>query len=91
VRGVNFDTDRETWIADFVPHEMATIANDLHANSVLTPDAPHIPEYPQFDYDKASFALVKCHPEGPRESYASTGFFEPRLAFDVGAGRFGGA
>lgn len=57
----------------------------------ITPDAPHIPEYPQFDYDKASFALVKCHPEGPRESYASTGYFEPRLAFDVVAGRFGDA
>ena len=34
-RGVNLDTDRTLWRPDFVQHELATIADDLHANAVL--------------------------------------------------------
>ena len=34
-RGVNLDTDRTLWRPDFVQHELATIAGDLHANAVL--------------------------------------------------------
>lgn len=78
-------------IAAVIDIHEAECAHGMFIYDFITPDAPHIPEYPQFDYDKASFALVKCFPEGPRAGYASTGRFEPRLAFDVVAGRFGGA
>jgi hypothetical protein len=55
----------------------------------ITPGAPHIPEYPQYDYDKASFALVKCYAEDHELAYATTGHYEPKLAFEAVARRFG--
>src|SRR5262245_51180674 len=34
-RGVNLDTDREVWRPDYVRREVATIADELHCNSVI--------------------------------------------------------
>ena len=55
----------------------------------IQPDSPHVPEFAPFDYDKASFAVVTCYHSAHELAYATTGHFEPKLAFDVIARRFG--
>lgn len=35
LKGLNYDTDRETWVPAYVPGEIETIARDLHANAVI--------------------------------------------------------
>jgi hypothetical protein len=44
-------------------------------------ESPHSPD-PRYDLDMASFGIVKIYPEESEKSYASTGYWEPKLAFD---------
>ncbi|HET9547108.1 MAG TPA: hypothetical protein VFO97_04700 [Desertimonas sp.] len=54
----------------------------------IQPGSPHIPEAPQYDYDTASFSVVKCFADDHPQAYATTGYFEPKLAFDTVARRY---
>jgi hypothetical protein len=53
----------------------------------ISPDSPYSPD-PHFDFDMASFSIVKVHPSGSDRAYDTSGAWDPKLAFDIVAERF---
>lgn len=54
----------------------------------IEPDLPHTAD-PKFDLDLAAFAITKVQPPDTENAYATSGFWEPKVAFEALAGRFG--
>jgi hypothetical protein len=70
--------------ADYIAELLAVYeAEQLHGAFVYTfmEQAPHLPEDPRYDYDMASYGIVKIYEDGSEKSYSQTGYWEPKLAF----------
>jgi len=78
--------------ADYIA-ELLTIfaAEQIHGAFIytFTEEAPHSPD-PRYDYDMASYGIVKIYEDGSDKSYSISGYWEPKLAFHEIARIYGG-
>jgi hypothetical protein len=69
--------------ADYIAELLAIFAAEqVHGAFVytFTEEAPHSPD-PRYDYDMASYGIIKIYLDGSARSYDKTGYWEPKLAF----------
>lgn len=69
--------------ADYIAELLAIFAAEqIHGAFVytFTEEAPHSPD-PRYDYDMASYGIIKIYEDGSEQSYSVSGYWEPKLAF----------
>lgn len=73
-RGVNYDTERETWSWDFVRHDMRAIRRALHCNAVLLlgSDVARLAGTASLAADEGLYVWIEARQfdEGPKQTLA---------------------
>jgi hypothetical protein len=78
--------------ADYIAELLSIFAAEqIHGAFVytFTEEAPHSPD-PRYDYDMASYGIIKIYEDGSDKSYSVSGYWEPKLAFHEIARIYGG-
>ncbi len=76
------------YVSELIDLYAAEGVHSAFVHNFIEPASPHNPE-PEYDYDVASYGIVKTYGEDSEKPYAGTGYWEPKASFKAIAGIYG--